>query len=260
MGHANFFLKAHARPLLIAHRGANDQAPENTLSAFRVAAESKADACELDVHLTKDGQVVVFHDATLSRMTNGAGRISDYPWQQLKHLKITNGSHWEHYDEHIPLLYDVLTDLGHKLAFQIELKSFYSLRGKHKRQQLVEAVLKILHTLNLESRVVIKSFDPLALNAVKTYAPHVTCSYLLLPYAHGLGQIGPGRKAFADCEIIEPSPIRQQATIQRLHAQNKRVITWTVDNPNQAHRLQDWRVDGIVTNKIETLRSALQKK
>lgn len=257
MTSANFFLKDHPQPLLIAHRGANDKAPENTVSAFRVAAELKADACELDIQLTKDGQLVVFHDAKLDRMTDGIGRLRNYTWSQLKHLKITNGTSWQGFNERIPQLYDVLDKFGRKMAFQIELKSFYGLRDRH---QLADVLIKIISDLRLESQVVVKSFDPLAINAVKARAPHLTCGYLLLPHVGWASQLGPGRKAFIDCEIIEPSPIHHRSSIHKLQAQHKRVITWTIDDPNQAKKLRDWKVDGIVTNRISTLQTAIAQR
>src|SRR5512134_2899743 len=79
----NLFLQNRSTPLIIAHRGSSTHAPENTLAAFVLAADQGADAIELDVTLTRDGQVVVIHDDTLERTTNGHGRIDQLLYAQV---------------------------------------------------------------------------------------------------------------------------------------------------------------------------------
>ena len=80
----NLFLQPRSHPLVIAHRGSSAYAPENTLAAFQLAAEQGADAIELDVDLTRDGQVVVMHDATIDRTTDGHGRVGDLTLEEIR--------------------------------------------------------------------------------------------------------------------------------------------------------------------------------
>lgn len=108
---------------IFAHRGASGYAPENTLEAFRLAMEQGADGIELDVHLTKDGEVVVIHDETLNRTSNGQGKVRDYTLEELKKFSFHN--HMEKYKGvQIPTLKEVL-DLveNSSMKVNIELKT-----------------------------------------------------------------------------------------------------------------------------------------
>ena len=108
---------------IFAHRGASGYAPENTLEAFRLAMEQGADGIELDVHLTKDGEVVVIHDETLDRTSDGQGKVRDYTLEELKKFSFHN--HIEKYKGvQIPTLKEVL-DLveNSSMKVNIELKT-----------------------------------------------------------------------------------------------------------------------------------------
>ena len=110
---------------IFAHRGASGYAPENTLEAFRLAMEQGADGIELDVHLTKDGEVVVIHDETLDRTSNGQGKVRDYTLEELKKFSFHN--HIEKYKGvQIPTLKEVL-DLvkNSSMKVNIELKTVF---------------------------------------------------------------------------------------------------------------------------------------
>ena len=92
---------------IFAHRGASAYAPENTLEAFRLAMEQGADGIELDVQMTKDGELVVIHDETIGRVSNGNGAVRDYTLEELKQFSVSN--HFEQYpDVKIPTLREVL--------------------------------------------------------------------------------------------------------------------------------------------------------
>src|SRR5512136_2618397 len=82
----NLFLQPRSQPLVIAHRGSSATGPENTLAAFQLAAEQEADAIELDVDLTRDGQVIVMHDATIDRTTDGHGHVTDLTLDEIRRV------------------------------------------------------------------------------------------------------------------------------------------------------------------------------
>ena len=106
-----------------AHRGASAYAPENTLEAFRLGAEQGADGVELDVQLSKDGQLVVIHDETIDRVSDGHGYVRDYSLEELKKF-VFNKTHPEYADARIPTLgevYDLLKPLG--LEINVEIKT-----------------------------------------------------------------------------------------------------------------------------------------
>ncbi|MCL7453535.1 MAG: glycerophosphodiester phosphodiesterase, partial [Anaerolineae bacterium] len=111
------------RPLNFAHRGASHEAPANTLAAFELAAEMGADGIELDVHLSRDGELVVIHDFSLEGTTNGHGRVGD---RTLPELKALDAGSW--FDprlavQRIPTLQEVIDAVAARLLLNIELKS-----------------------------------------------------------------------------------------------------------------------------------------
>jgi len=108
--------------LVIGHRGARCCAPENTIPSFRLALETGVDGVEMDVHMTRDGEVVVIHDDTLERTTTGSGYVKDHTLRELKGLDagVKFGSQWR--GVKIPTLEEVLRELGSRVSYVIELK------------------------------------------------------------------------------------------------------------------------------------------
>ena len=110
-------------PLLVAHRGFKAKYPENTMTAFKAGVDAGAQMVELDVHLTRDHELVVIHDDTLDRTTNGEGPVDEYTLTELKRL---DAGHWFHprfAGEQIPTLREVLRQLSHRVLINIEVKS-----------------------------------------------------------------------------------------------------------------------------------------
>ncbi|HET7089154.1 MAG TPA: glycerophosphodiester phosphodiesterase family protein, partial [Anaerolineae bacterium] len=111
----NAFLAERDRPLNLAHRGASAYAPENTLAAFRLAAEMGADGLEIDAKLSRDGAIVILHDATVDRTTSGSGRVSDLTLSQLKSLDAGSKFRSRFAGEHVPTLDEVIDAVGDRL-------------------------------------------------------------------------------------------------------------------------------------------------
>ena len=154
--------KKEMQPFLrpYAHRGLWDERlPENSLGAFRAAAD-KGFAIELDIHLSRDGEVMVFHDATLKRMCGREGKLCDFTAAELGQIPL-NGLE----NECIPTLREVLAAVGGRVPLLIELK------GENANTDLVPAALKVLE--GYEGLWCMESFNPLLLRAVKKHAPHV---------------------------------------------------------------------------------------
>jgi glycerophosphoryl diester phosphodiesterase len=114
------------RPVIFAHRGASGYAPENTLTAFNLAVQQGSDAIELDVKLTADGQIVVFHDQTLERTTSATGKIGEKTLSELKELDA--GSHFDisYLNERIPTLEEVFEAVGQRTSINVELTNYAS--------------------------------------------------------------------------------------------------------------------------------------
>jgi glycerophosphoryl diester phosphodiesterase len=155
-------------PIVAAHRGARHQAPENTLAAFEAAFGLGAKAIELDVQLTRDGQVVVFHDWRLERTSNGHGLLRDHTLASLRTLDAGSWFAPEFAHERIPLLAEVLSALPAEVIVNVELKP-----GHLEDVGFERRVAELVQAHHLEQRVVFASFDHVAIQRIKRIAPHI---------------------------------------------------------------------------------------
>jgi glycerophosphoryl diester phosphodiesterase len=241
--------------LNIAHRGASAAAPPNTLAAFEKALELGADGIEFDVRLCADGVPVVIHDATVDATTDGSGRVANMTLAQLKELDA--GSHFDpsFAGERIPALMEVLEAVGEQLLLNIELKS-----GALLGARLEQAVVDVIERCALAERVLISSFNPLALRRVQKIAPHLPTA-LISPAAT--------RLALSLAGLISPEPyaathphhaLVDERTMLWARQHNYRVHTWTVDDVLEMRRLVACGVDGIITNVPDLLHGILQER
>ncbi|MBS4209655.1 glycerophosphodiester phosphodiesterase [Bacillus sp. FJAT-50079] len=156
--------------LIIAHRGSAGTHPENTMDAFIAAEKYGADGIELDVQLSLDGEVVVIHDTTLDRTTNGTGKVKDFTLAELKQLKAN--CHYKHFFKRasrIPTLREVFEWMKcNKLSCNIELKN-----NDIPYEGLEEKVIGLIKEFGLEKRIVISSFNHQSLLRIKRIAPTI---------------------------------------------------------------------------------------
>ncbi|MCR8848334.1 glycerophosphodiester phosphodiesterase [Rossellomorea sp. SC111] len=156
---------------LFAHRGVSGEAPENTLAAFKAAADSGAYGIELDVQLSKDGKIVVNHDETIDRTTNGTGYVKDLTWEQLRTYDAGNWFHPSFKGESIPSLeevLDVVTTHRDSIIINIELKN-----DQIDYPQLEEKVLEMLKEKGMKEQTIISSFNPESLKKVRELDPDI---------------------------------------------------------------------------------------
>ncbi|MBW3111580.1 glycerophosphodiester phosphodiesterase [Bacillus sp. MCCB 382] len=161
---------------LFAHRGVSGEAPENTLAAFKAAAESGAHGIELDVQLTKDGQIVVIHDETIDRTTNGTGYVKDLTWEQLRTYDAGSWFHPSFKGESIPSLeevLDVVTAHHDSMIINIELKN-----DLIDYPQLEEKVLELLKEKGMKEQTIISSFNSASLKKVRELDPDIETGFL----------------------------------------------------------------------------------
>ena len=161
-------LPEYPHPIIFAHRGAAAYAPENTLASFKTALDQGADAIELDAKLSADGYVVVCHDRTLNRTTNGTGELSRKTLAELRELDA--GCHFstKFAGEKIPLLEEVFETVGKKLLINVELTNYAT-----PYDQLVEKVCALVIKHGLEGGVLFSSFFPLNLKKAFRLIPNV---------------------------------------------------------------------------------------
>ncbi len=240
-------------PLVIAHRGASRRAPENTLAAFRLAAELGADAIELDAKLTADGAVAVHHDLTLDRTTNGHGRLSQHTLAQLEALDAGAAFGEAFKGERLPSLKQVFEAVGGRLLINVELTNY-----ENPRDNLPEAVIALVRAGRLERRVLLSSFNPLALRRAYRLAPEIPRGMLLEHRQSALTRrvyrwLSPHDALHPDAELATPKLITSQ------HQAGKLVNVWTVNDPHDLAALARLEVDGLITDVPDVAREALAR-
>jgi glycerophosphoryl diester phosphodiesterase len=163
------------KPLVLGHRGDCAHAPENTLAAFSLALESGADGIELDARLTHDGAVMVLHDAAVDRVSNGRGRLVDLTRAEVERLDAGTRYHPRFAGEQIPTLQKVFETFGARAIYDLEIKNFdIPFNGLESR------VLELVRRFDLEQRVIVTSFNPLAVRFFRRHLPKAPVGLLLL--------------------------------------------------------------------------------
>lgn len=221
----------------IAHRGASMSFPENTLAAFRAAVDEGAGMCELDVQLTRDGAVVVIHDETVDRTTNGSGAVAELTLAEIQRLDAGHG-------EHIPTLDEVFAATAGKCGLNIELKA-----GR------VEAeVARLLRKWNALDSSAVSSFDLDSLKLIREADPAVRIGVLV--------EENPAERFDAAARLhayaVNPRfDLAWPEFCQKAHALGLEVLAWTVDEVELMGLLINNGVDGIMTNYPAKLRELI---
>jgi glycerophosphoryl diester phosphodiesterase len=231
------------RPTIFAHRGASAYAPENTLFAFKLAVEQGADAVELDTQLTRDGQVVVMHDLTIDRTTNGTGWINRYTLSELQMLDA--GSHFDasFKNEKVPSLAEVFEVVGKQVFIDVELKNYAS-----PTDDLPVQVVELASKYNLEQSILFSSFNPLALLRAHRLMPNVPLGLLTMKGKRGailrswLGRWIPHQALHPAWNDVTPTLVKNN------HQHGYRVHPYTINDPTVMRDLLSAGVDGIFTN------------
>jgi glycerophosphoryl diester phosphodiesterase len=240
-------------PVVVAHRGASSLAPENTLAAIRKAAELGAVMVEFDVRQTKDGRVVLMHDADVRRTTDGKGRIKDTTHAQLTEL---DAGHWfgpAFQGEPVPTLDEALAALGPKMVAAIELKS---------GRAIVPKVHAAIDRHGLAGRVVIFSFRATHVRASKAVRPTVPALFLIDPERGKSAYTADvvSRAQTTDADLVGLNHLAVDAnTVRAFHEAGMPVFVYTVDNHPDVERMMSLGVDGIISNKPRATRSRIAR-
>lgn len=247
-------LNALPRPAIIAHRGSSAYKIENTVPSFLLAIEQKADAIELDVQLTADNYVVVFHDAFVDHLTNGTGRVADYSFRELRQLTFSTPSSSNAIEEKIPSLSEVFDAVGSRIFYNIELKNFGI-----PRRELPLRVIEIITSHNLASHVLISSFNPLMVRVVNRSQLSITTG-LLIKYMYRVLWIGKLYTSLVDHHSIHlPFELISPRIIENAQLSGKIVFTYTLNDPRDIRQAVRWGVDGIITDDPLTARKAFDE-
>ncbi len=225
--------------LVIAHRGDTQEAPENTLPAFEAALALGVDGIELDLQLTRDGHVVVFHDDTCLRLAGRPEAVRDLTLPELRSLRISG--------EVIPTLEEVLDLVIDRLFLNLELKTNYFFSSS-----LEKATLRLLKSFGLKDSILISSFFPQSLWKMKRLAPDLARGYLFEKYFRLHQCLIPWVRPLS---INAPLAAADAGFIQAEHDAGRRVFIWTVNAEDDMKRLMKAGADGLITDEPRRLLS-----
>jgi glycerophosphoryl diester phosphodiesterase len=229
-------------PIIFAHRGSSAHAPENTLAAFELAVQQGAGAIELDAKLSVDGHIVVIHDQSVDRTTNGSGKVAEMPLSALRELEAGSFFSTSYRGERIPTLDEVFEAVGKRILINIELTNYAT-----PFDALVPKVVELVRRHALGKRVLFSSFFPHNLRRARRLLPEAPRG--LLTWA---GWMGAWPRTFGwrgPYQALHPYTTDvNERLVQRFHAAGRRVHVWTVDDEAEMRRLFALGVDGIFTD------------
>ncbi len=231
------------KPEITGHRGASGLAPENTLAALRKAVECGADYCEIDVQETADGVVILMHDDTVNRTTNLTGNVWDMTYMELQTADAGSWFSPEYTGEPIPTLEQVIQTIRGKIKLNIELKV-----TEH-RQKLVEKIVAIVRKNHFLTDCVITSFDKKAIQQVKLLDQFLRTGYTIDTSPDVNDYQGPIDLISINWKAVTPD------IVERAHQLKKEVHVWTVNDESTMRRMIQWKVDNIMTNYPNVLRT-----
>lgn len=227
-----------------AHRGASHYAPENTMMSFYLGMQMGANGIETDVHRTKDGVIVLFHDDSLERVTGETGAIRDYTWEQLQRMYVKKG---ELFDK-IPSFEDFLQHFGFRdITFAIELK----------QKGISRETAELIYKYGIQDKTVVTSFHYEEVLAMRQNAPDLRTGYLTQEVTEDL---------LADMQkqgITEICPIADILTPERVemwHQMGFGVRAWGVKNEELMKHACDCGVDGMTVNFPDKLQTYIKEK
>jgi glycerophosphoryl diester phosphodiesterase len=231
------------RPIVLAHRGDMAHAPENTLPSFQMAVQKGADGVELDAKLTADGHVIVIHDPTLDRTTDGSGRVASSTLESIRKLDAGSWFGDVFRGAQVPLLEEVFETVGRKKLINIELTN-YSTPG----DGLVQKVCELIRRHQVQDQILFSSFFAANLRKASRTLPEIPRALLAMPGLRGAWARSFGFM-FGNYQALHPhisDADRQQ--VQRIHRLNRRVHVWTANSREEVTQLREWNADGIFTD------------
>lgn len=224
---------------IIAHRGGAGLGCENTLTCIEKGlACSRADMVEIDVHLTRDGEVVVCHDPDVDRTTDGKGMIEDLTLQEIKslHIKDSDGKTTSY---RIPTLREVLTRIGSRAEVLLEIK-----RSDNRDDGLEKACLDIIRECGAYGRVTVQSFNDIVLERFHAMDPSIRLEKLLFVRPFCWKEVE--EKPYIASYNIFRLGLVTRRFVEKMHARGKEIKVWTLQTPEQFHADN---LDGIITDR-----------
>ncbi|MFE9609475.1 glycerophosphodiester phosphodiesterase [Streptomyces sp. NPDC006012] len=240
----------HPGPIPFAHRGGAADGLENTVAQFRRAVGLGYRYIETDVHRTADGKLVAFHDDTLDRVTDGAGRIADLPWSDVRGARVAGS-------EPVPLFEELLETFP-EVRWNVDLKE----------EPTLPPFLDLVERTDCWDRICVGSFsESRVARAQRLAGPRLATSFgtrgVLGLRLRSWGVPAAVRRSAVAAQVPQSQsgiPVVDRRFVRAAHARGLQVHVWTVNEPERMHRLLDLGVDGIMTDRIDTLRKVMEDR
>jgi len=227
--------------ILIGHRGARKEAPENTLAGFRHLRQLGINHVELDVRLSRDQQLVVLHDTTVNRTSDGNGRVLDFDATELAQMNATLP--FPQWSEHsgIPLLETVLGEWPELRSIQLEVKT----APKSILETIARGLLVLIQKFELQHKATVTSADQSLLAIMHRLAPQIALGFVAERFTRDPLEVCLNHH----CKLLVINHHRcTPGMIDSAHELGLQVSTWTVNDLQHARRLQQWGVDSLITD------------
>lgn len=237
--------------LVLAHRGASGYAPENTIEAYKKAIELGADGIELDVQMTKDGEIVVIHDETIDRTSDGKGWVKDYTLEELRKFNFNNHNpHYPHAD--IPTMREVFELIKPtNLVINIEIKTgvvFYPIEEK---------ILALTKEMEMEDRVFYSSFNHYTVKKVHELKPDAVVGFLYMDGPIDMPEYG--KKHGVDALHPALYNLQYPGFIEECKKAGLKLHVWTVNEEQYVKMCLDADVDSVITNYPDMARRVIEE-
>ncbi len=239
------------RIAVVGHRGAMGYAPENTMVSFETAVKQGVDMIELDIHKSRDGELIVIHDGDVARTTNGRGHVKDLTTAEIKQLDAGSKFDARYSGERVPTLVEVLDWAKNRIAVCIEIKG-----DPRPPQGIEEQVLKTIETKGMMDEVMLVSFHHSSLKRAKELQPGIATGIIVS--AQLIDPVAATRAALADS--FRPTWMYwTRELVDAVHAAGLEASTWTVNTEAELDHVLPLGVDSIASNYPDRVRAYLDR-
>ncbi|MEK7433497.1 MAG: glycerophosphodiester phosphodiesterase family protein [Cyanobacteriota bacterium] len=239
----------------IAHRGFSGKYPENTLLSFKKAIEEKVNMIELDITFSKDGEIVVFHDVNMQRVSSSKKHIRDLSYEKINSFEVGSWFKDEYFGLKVPKLIEVFEIIDDSTLINIEIKheaSSFINRNSEKK------LLALIKEYNMENRVVLSSFNPMIVNRIRKLEPNISTAYLITqtmnPFLiYLLAKIN-AKFIHIDFKYLN------KKNIKRMKSYGLKINTYTLNSYDEYNQAFKFGLNGIFTDYPDKLNKLLSSK
>lgn len=251
-------------PLVIAHQGGDGVWPGETMLAYQNSVDLGADVLEMDIHITKDGELILMHDETVDRTTDGTGEIESMTLEELK--KLDAAYDWSPDEgQTFPYRGQGIQIATLEEVFQAFPDKHMTIEIKKTNTSMAKPFCDLIRKSNMQDKVLVASFHDDRLKEFRAECPEVATSsaknettvFVLLTKAYLGGLYSPKFYSLQVPEVSGGITVMTPAFVRTAHARNLAVEPWTINDAETMRKLIDWGVDGIITDRPDIMMEVL---